>query len=119
MDQAVAEKPLMRPWVGVYYEPVTPALVDRLDLPVDYGVLVQAPGDDQASGVMPDSPAAAAGLRDGDVITAINDERLDVAHPFDMLLAQYGPEEVLTLSVLRADGMHTVRLVLGTRPAQL
>jgi 2-alkenal reductase len=118
MDQAAAGlSPLMRPWIGVRWEPVTPTLVSRLDLPVDYGVLVSKPlvGDEPA--VIPDSPAAAAGVMEGDLIIAINEERIDAAHPLDDLLSRYRPDEALALSVLRDGQSITLRVTLGTRPA--
>jgi 2-alkenal reductase len=118
MDQATAGlTPLMRPWIGIRWEPVTPTLVSRLDLPVDYGVLVSKPlaGDEPA--VIPDSPAAAAGVMEGDLIIAINEERIDATHPLDDLLSQYRPDETLGLSVLRDGQLVTLRITLGTRPA--
>jgi serine protease Do len=117
MDQAVAGMDLERPWIGVYYEPVTPALVSQLDLPVDYGILVRSSASDPA--VVEGSPAALAGIQDGDLVTSINGERIDAAHSMDDLLAQYGPDERLTLSVLRGGQTTQVVLTLGRRPAQL
>jgi 2-alkenal reductase len=117
MDQAAAGKALERPWLGVHFEPVTPALVSQLGLPVDYGILVRGSTTDPA--VVEGSPAAAAGVRDGDLVTAINGERIDAEHPVDDLLAQYGPDEKLSLSVLRGGQTTTLQLILGKRPAQL
>jgi 2-alkenal reductase len=118
MDQAAAGlSPLMRPWIGVRWEPVTPTLVSQLDLPVDYGVLVSKPVGSDDPAVIPDSPAAAAGVMEGDLIIAINEERVDAAHPLDDLLSQYRPEEALALSVLRDGQSITLRVTLGTRPA--
>jgi S1-C subfamily serine protease len=120
MDQAVAGKqPLTRPWIGVFYEPVTPALVGELDLPVDYGILVRRAAGSTEPAVVAGSPADAAGIVEGDLVTAINDERIDASHRLEDLLAQYGPEEQLSLSILRDGQPVTVRLTLGTRPAQL
>jgi 2-alkenal reductase len=119
MDQAIAGKELTRPWIGVFYEAVTPALVSRLGLPVDYGVLVGRSTGSGEPAVVDGSPAAVAGIRDGDLITAINDERIDATRPLDDLLAQYAPSESLELSVLRDGQPLSVRLILGTRPADL
>jgi 2-alkenal reductase len=118
MDQAAAGlTPLMRPWIGVRWEPVTPTLVSRLSLPIDYGVLVSRSPDSDDPAVFPDSPAAAAGILEGDLIIAINEERIDAVHPLDDLLSQYRPDEVLALSVLRDGQSITLRVTLGTRPA--
>jgi len=118
MEQAIAGKELTRPWIGVFYEPVTPALAARSALPLDYGVLVrQSPGSTDPA-VVADSPAADAGILAGDLITAVNDERIDAANPLDDLLAQYRPDERLSLSVLRGGQTLTLPVTLGTRPAR-
>ncbi len=117
MDQAIAGLALSRPWIGIQSQPVTPALVTRLDLPVDYGVLVDQPADSLDPAVTPGGPAARAGILDGDVITAIDEERIDASHPLDDLLAQYRADDTLVLSILRDGHTFTVRVTLGTRPA--
>ncbi len=57
-------------------------------------------------------------LHEGDIITAINGQRLDAEHPLDLLLTQYAPGDELTLSVLRGGRTLEVKLTLATRPAQ-
>jgi S1-C subfamily serine protease len=65
------------------------------------------------------SPAAAAGLADGDIITSISGITIDGEHPLDAVLTQFKPGDTVTLEVLR-DGT-TIRLdvTLGTRPGNL
>jgi 2-alkenal reductase len=118
MEQAIAGKVLTRPWIGVFYEPVTPTLASRLGLPLDYGVLVGRPAGSTEPAVIANSPAAQAGIAEGDLITAINDERIDATQPLDDLLAQYRPDERLLLSVLRGGQTLTLPLTLGTRSAR-
>ena len=63
-----------RPGVGVKLAPLTPELRGELDLPArTHGVVVAE--------VMPDSPAAQAGIREGDVIIGVGSEV--VASPGD------------------------------------
>jgi serine protease Do len=118
MQQAVDGQPLTRPWIGVYYNPVTPALKTAESLPIDYGVLVQAPDTTVGPSVIADSPAAKAGIQDGDIITAINDQRLDATHTLDETLTQFAPGDELTITVLRKGETKDLTLKLGTRPAQ-
>ena len=52
MQQALAGKPLSRPWIGIYYQPITTALKQANNLPIDYGVLVAAPSGSNAPAVV-------------------------------------------------------------------
>lgn len=119
MEQAVQGQPLARPWMGFRYLDVTPELKESLDLPIDYGAVIRTTGGSDEPAVVPDSPAADAGLREGDVITAIGDERIDADSGLDELLTQYLPGDELTLTVLRDGETLELTLTLGTRPADL
>src|SRR5581483_9891618 len=67
---------IVRPYIGVRYQPITPALQQQMSLPVNYGALVthgQNPGD---AGVIPGSPADAAGIKEGDIILEVDGTKL-------------------------------------------
>jgi len=98
--------------------PITPALKTTESLPIDYGVLVKAQQGNPDPSVLPGSPAAKAGILDGDIITAINDQRIDATHTLDDTLTQYSPGDELTITVLRKGETKELTLKLGTRPAQ-
>jgi S1-C subfamily serine protease len=122
MQQALAGEKLVRPWIGVRYQPVVPALIKDKHLTVDHGALV-ASGQD-ASGnavpaVLPGSPADKAGVKDGDIITSIEGITVDTEHPLDAILTQFPPGRTVTLEVLRGGQTIKLQLTLGTRPANL
>jgi serine protease Do len=128
MAQAVAGKELARPYLGVIYQPVTPALEQAQKLPIDYGAWLSTTGitsstDPQASAattaVVAGSPADLAGLKDGDIITAVDGQRVDAAHSLDDVLITHQPGDTVTVSVLRAGATLDLQLKLGTRPAGL
>jgi S1-C subfamily serine protease len=118
MQQAVDGQPLTRPWLGVYYQPITPAVKTAQNLPIDYGVVVKAPEGSTDPSVIAGSPAAKAGILDGDIITAINEQRIDAIHTLDEILTQFSPGDDLTITVLRKGETKELTLKLGTRPAQ-
>ncbi len=118
MQQAVGGQPLTRPWLGVYYLAITPAVKTAQNLPIDYGVVVKAPAGSTDPSVIPGSPAAGAGIQDGDIITAIDEHQIDAIHTLDEILTQYSPGDDLTITVLRKGEAKELTLKLGTRPAQ-
>ncbi len=65
-DSLVKTGKVVRGYLGVGIQNITPALADSFALKTNKGALI--------SDVVPDSPAAAVGLREGDVIVAINGE---------------------------------------------
>jgi S1-C subfamily serine protease len=115
MDLAVQGKPLARPWIGVFYQPVTKQLAAERNLPVDTGVLIASSGDRPA--VFANSPAAAAGLQDGDVIVAIDEEAVDADHDLADHILPHKPGDKITLTVRRGDQTLELQVTLGTLPA--
>jgi S1-C subfamily serine protease len=115
MEQAVNGQELTRPWIGILYNLVTPQVTQELDLPVDYGALV---GAGEGNGVYPGSPAEAAGLQDGDVIVAVDGERVDEDHDLSSHLLPHMPGDVITLRVLRGNTSRDVTVTLGILPEQ-
>ncbi len=114
MDQAVAGEELVRPWIGVYYTPLTPALADENGVDVDYGALVGT--NDGSDAVFPGSPAEEAGLEAGDVITALNGEPIGADTDLSMAILPYGPGDTITLTVLRGAQTIEMDVTLGQLP---
>jgi len=117
MELAVAGEPLVRPWIGVYYQPVTKQLAEEMGLGVDYGVLIDSnrPG---VPAVFPGSPAADAGLQEGDVIVAVDGERVDADHDLATRILPHQPGDRVTLSVMTDGSTQDVPVTLGTLPDQ-
>jgi S1-C subfamily serine protease len=117
MEQAVQGKELSRPWIGIRFESINLQLKEDRDLPVDNGALVTTNSTEPA--VVADSPAARAGLLDGDIILSLNGRQVDTEHPLDALLVQFAPGDTITLDVLRDGTSISLDVTLGTRPANL
>jgi len=115
MAEALAGKPLVRPWIGVYYKAVTKLIAQEQHLSVDYGALIDR-SSGGSPGVFPGSPAADAGLQEGDVILTVNGTRIDEAHDLSSLIVPHPPGEVVTLSVLHDGAKHDVKVKLGVLP---
>jgi S1-C subfamily serine protease len=116
MQQALdGVQPLVRPWIGVYYVPIDPALAAEQDLPVDYGALIGTT-DGSSQAVFPGSPAEAVGLQGGDIITAIDGEQITAETELSMLILTREPGDTITLRVLRGNSVSEVEVTLGELP---
>jgi serine protease Do len=115
MQQALDGQPLVRPWIGVYYVAIDPALAADQDLSVDYGALIAR--TDGGEAIFPGSPAEAAGLQAGDIIVGINGEQIDAATELSMLILPHAPGDTVTLRVLRDSSVREVEVTLGELPA--
>jgi S1-C subfamily serine protease len=111
MEQALAGEELTRPWIGVSYRPVDPALAAAENLPVEYGALVEDP-------IFRGSPAEGAGLRAGDVIVAVNGEQITANMDLSTLILPYSPGDTVTLRVLRENSTREIEVTLGERPSE-
>ncbi len=119
MQQALAGQKLARPWIGVYYVAITPSIAATNKLPVEKGAwLTSQDANGQAKDpIVAGSPAAAAGLKDGDIITAVDGTTIDDTHLLDDILTHYAPGRTVALDILRNGQKLTLTLTLGTRPA--
>jgi S1-C subfamily serine protease len=116
MQQAVNGQPLQRPWIGIYYRPITKQLAEEMDLVVEDGVIIDSTGSQPA--VFPNSPAAAAGLQPGDVITALDGQEIDADTDLAELILPHNPGDTITLRVLRGDSPTEIEVTLGTLPEE-
>ena len=114
MEQAANGEDIARPWIGIFYVAITPALAEEEGLPVEYGALVESTGSEPA--IFPGSPAEAAGLEDGDIIVAIDGEQVGPDADLSMLIVPHAPGDTITLRVLRDNSTREVQVTLGTMP---
>ncbi|MCA1587243.1 MAG: trypsin-like peptidase domain-containing protein, partial [Chloroflexi bacterium] len=117
MEQALAGQELTRPWIGVSYVPVDPALAVAENLPVEYGALV-ATSVGGGDPIFDGSPADQAGLQAGDVIVAVNGEQITASRDLSTLLLDYSPGDTVTLRVLRENSTSEIQLTLAERPSE-
>jgi S1-C subfamily serine protease len=102
-----------RAFLGVEAVPMdelTDRLRRRLDIQGDQGLVVFE--------VVPDSPAARAGLRHGDVITGVNGKDVDELNDLRQRLDQAGPGKEVKLDVRRGDQKKELRARLEESPVE-
>lgn len=92
-------------WLGVETQEVTAEKAKELRLPAERGVVIGK--------VLGDSPAAKAGLKDGDVITEINGQRVEGTVQFRRIIHETPAGRTLQLTVSRDGHSETVHVTLG------
>jgi serine protease Do len=97
-----------RPYFGVQWRWITPAVASQFGLPVDYGAFVTE--------VVPGSPAANVGILRGDILTAMGGQSIDPDNPFINLLYEYEPGDQVSVSLVRDGQELTKDVVLVERP---
>ncbi len=65
--------------------------------------------------VIEDSPGAKAGLQEGDIIVAVNDDKVTDLRNYTVILKKYQPGDKIKMKVLREGKEKEVELVLGER----
>jgi 2-alkenal reductase len=95
------------PRIGIRYQPISPDLAAQNDLPIDYGayVIESEPG----------GPAAEAGIRAGDIIVAIGDQRISGNTTFPEALFARSAGETVPVTVRRNNEEQVFEVTLGRR----
>ena len=93
MDQVMAHGKVIRGYMGVAPQDITPAMAKALRLTELRGVLM--------GGVVAGGPAAQAGLQRGDVVTAVNGEPIEDMNQFRLKISMLAPGTTVQLKILR------------------
>ena len=107
-EQIIAHGHVIRGWLGLTGQPLTPAIVRSLHLAAENGILITQ--------VDPDGPGARAGLQAGDIITHINQQPVTGARDILNRVTNGRPGDVFTVNGLRERQSFSTRITLGERP---
>ncbi len=101
---------VIRPWLGVYISNLSPLDVQRFELPVDYGVVV--------NDVVSRGPAQRAGLQPGDIIIDIEGEKISNTAVLQEVLYQLEVGAEISVTVIRDFEEQVFQLTLQKMPAE-
>ncbi len=102
---------IVRPMFGVRYIPITKEFASLNDLDIQNGALVSE-GRYGELAVIPNSPADQAGIEEGDIITHINQDKIDEKNSLSSLIQKYQPEEEVEITLLRGSKEIKVKATL-------
>lgn len=104
-----------RPYLGVHYLDLgnSPGINEALSQGKTAGALIWSDKNLNIVGVAKNSPAAVSGLKDGDVITKINNENLSQKTDLSKIIAQYSPADKIQITILRNGEEKLIEVTLG------
>ena len=108
MERLVTDGRVRRGYLGVGLQPLDPELAKQFKAPSTAGALV--------SSVQPDTPAARAGLREGDIITSLNGKPVADNRTFRLSVSQLSPGTKVSLKLLRGGQEKSFAIVLDELP---
>ena len=101
-------KAVPRPWLGAKLQTVTADIADSMGLKRPSGALI--------ANVTPDSPAARASLKPGDLIVSVDGQNVEDPNAFDYRFATKPPGGTARLGIVRGGREQTVTVALQIAP---
>lgn len=110
IDSVKTTGKIIRPYLGIRYVGITSDLKNTNNLSVDYGILVKGNANELA--VLPNSPAAKAGILENDIILEIDGVKIDENNNFASIIRGKKVGQIVNLKVLSRGFEKTVRVTL-------
>ena len=111
LASVIEDGEVKRAYIGVRYIDVTPAIAHEQKLSVKEGALIRE--SRSAPAVVQDGPADKAGLKNGDIITKINDMKIGAHGGMMTIIGMYKPGDTIDITYLRDGNERTAELTLA------
>lgn len=107
VDEIIRTGKVQRPYLGIQHQLITPEIARQYGLPVQAGAYVVD--------VVPESPAAKAGIRPRDIIVRIDKMEIAEDMPYLNILAKLQPNTTVSIAFLRGGREMTADVTVGVR----
>ncbi|MET0266453.1 MAG: Do family serine endopeptidase [Duganella sp.] len=109
MEAIIKSGHVVRGWIGVETQDITPELARSFGLPRQSGAMI--------AGVVRNGPAQKGGIRPGDILVSVDGKAVTDTNGMLNQIAQLVPGEKAKMTVLRKSRETTVDVTVGKRPA--
>jgi serine protease DegS len=111
MTQIIETGEVVRGWLGIEAQDMTPLLAETYGLSYRPGMLI--------GGVMRDGPAVNAGLEPSDIVVSINGEKISKTSAAMKTISEQQPGTVITLQGYRKEAAFKVQVKIMQRPSRV
>jgi serine protease DegQ len=108
MNQIIKHGSVIRGWMGVEVQDMTPELAESFKLKDTNGALI--------AGILKGGPADRAGIRPGDILVGVNDKNISDSSGLLNLIAMLVPGQTAQIKLLRNDKSILAAVKVDTRP---
>jgi len=115
IESVKATGKIIRPFLGVNSIELNKEIASKMGLSTSEGFLIAGDATQGIRAVTKGSPAEKAGLREGDIVTYINDVKLGASHSLLSEICKYNPGDEVTVKFLRDGSEQSVKVKLGER----
>jgi serine protease Do len=105
VDDLIANGQVVRGWLGVQIQPVTPEIARSVGLDDPSGAIVTTP--------QPDSPAAKAGIAAGDIITSVDGQAIENPRMLARAIAAFRPDSNVRIGIWRNGEASQIEVTVG------
>lgn len=111
LNQLIEKGSAERSYVGVYSLEITPEVAKAYSLPVSSGAYLYS--SSAYTAIISGSPADKAGLKDKDIVTAINGVKVGAAGSISSIVGEYKPGDTVQFTVIRGGDEIAVNVTIG------
>jgi serine protease DegQ len=108
MEAIIKTGHVVRGWIGIESQDITPELADSFGLARNSGAII--------AGVVRNGPADRAGIRPGDILLTVQGKAVTNTNEMLTLIAQLAPGEKAKMTVMRKNRESTLDVMVGKRP---